>query len=228
MYSIAKREFLNIFKSFKSILIILIFLFAGYYISKYFSQGLSLTPTEGNNSSSYASGIRGIVTLLGFLFVFTLSHDTMSKEKESNTIRFLVTKTSRSSILLGKYFGILLFWIFTVGISMLVVMFVAKKILIFEYSQLIFFLSYAISLNVIVSTFCTRTTYSMFIGILLGLLIPILGIWSILSEDWILKFAKYILPYTYILNQDWRSAIPILFSILFMTVSIYKLKREDL
>ncbi|WP_173224351.1 ABC transporter permease subunit [Paenibacillus alba] len=105
------------FKSFKSVAIILLFVVVSMSIAKFVQNNQALLEGFGNQSNPYLSGMRFLINVLGFLFVLTHSHDFLNREIENQTIRFLVTKTSKMAIVIGKYLGIFLFWMTCVGIS---------------------------------------------------------------------------------------------------------------
>ena len=121
MYVIVKREFFNMFKSIKSILIICVLLLTAYYSAKFsnvLTNMIEFTPKEMKHI--HTLGLLTILFLFGQLFVMGLSHDCMNRETHERTMRFLVSRTSRSSILYGKFFGIALFWFVCVAISFLI------------------------------------------------------------------------------------------------------------
>ncbi|WP_028544665.1 hypothetical protein [Paenibacillus taiwanensis] len=84
MYTIAKREFLSLFKSFKSVAIVLLFVVFAFSISNFVKSNPTLFLNE--NSNPYVSGIRFLTTIFGFLFVLTLSHDVLNigQDQESD------------------------------------------------------------------------------------------------------------------------------------------------
>lgn len=228
MFAIAKKEFISMFKSFKSVAIILLFVVVSMSIAKFVQNNQALLEGFNNQSNPYLSGMRFLINVLGFLFVLTLSHDSLNREIENQTIRFLVTKTSKMAIVIGKYLGIFLFWMTCVGISFVLVTIVVRQFFILDLLQLLCFLGYAIGLNMIITTTVRKTTFSMFISLFCGILLPVIGIWSSLSSNTFMQIFKYVLPYYYVLQQNRLSYVPILFSILFLLFSIYMFRRKDL
>lgn len=228
MYAIIKKEFLGMFKSFKSIAIILLFIIVAFSMANFVKNNQNLLQDLHDHSNPYLAGIRFLINLLGFLFVLTLSHDTLNREIENQTIRFIVTKISKPSIVIGKYLGIFLFWTSCLGISFFVVALVIKQFFILDFLQLFCFLGYAIGINMLITTLVKKPSYSMFISLFCGILIPVFGIWSSFSSNAMFGLVKYTMPYYYILQQNWNSYIPLLFSILFLLVSIQLFRRRDL
>src|SRR5690625_6988451 len=98
MYPILKREFIDSFKSIRSMLITLFITVAAYQSASYFNSNPSVINEmlfEGvDNNAAYAAVISLILMVLGFLFAFAISHDLINKEIELKTIRLLITKTS--------------------------------------------------------------------------------------------------------------------------------------
>ncbi|MDK8182775.1 ABC transporter permease subunit [Paenibacillus sp. UMB4589-SE434] len=226
MFTIAKREFLALFKSFKSVAIVLLFVVFAFSISNFVKSNPALFLNESSNP--YVSGIRFLTTVFGFLFVLTLSHDVLNREVESQTIRFVVTKISKSSIVVGKYIGVSLFWIVCLSISFTVIFISIQRFDILEFLRLLTFISYAIGINFLITTLVSKTSYSMFISLLGGILFPTFGIWSMFSSNSILQVVKYVTPFHYITLMDWKSYLPFAFSLLFLMVSIYTFRRKDL
>lgn len=230
MYSIAKREFMVLFKSIKSIIIVLIFLLVAYSVANFVHENVELLKGISTKSNPYITGIRFMVICLGFLFVLSLSHDTVNKEIESQTIRFLVTRTSKKSILIGKYLGILLFWIYCIGISFLVVTIQINQLLIYEFLKLLCFITYIVGVDLVISSLIKKSALSMFLSLLIGIFAPVFGVWSIISSNPIINIVKYFTPYPYIVmeNCSFLTFIPFLLSILMLSISIMLFRRKDL
>lgn len=228
MYAILKKEFKFMFKSIKSIGIILLFIFMAYLMAKFGKNNPALLQNIDKESNPYLAGIRMLVVFFGFLFVLTLSHDTINKEVESQTMRFLVTKISKTSIVVGKYLGILLFWSCCIGISVIVVTCIVKKIFFYEFFKLMAFIAYVVGLNILISTVISKQTYSMFATLIIGVIAPGIGIWSMFSDNKIILIIKYLSPYYYIMQSGWLSFIPCFFSIIMLIFSIFIFRRKDL
>src|SRR5690625_5191418 len=112
MLAISKREFIQSFKGIKSIIIIAIFLATAYYSARFsdwlLSMNLDFTSQEMELIHTFA--ISALIMFFGMMFAMGLSHDAINREMHERTIRFLVTRTSRTSIIIGKFLGITLFW----------------------------------------------------------------------------------------------------------------------
>ncbi|WP_027410273.1 ABC transporter permease [Anoxybacteroides tepidamans] len=227
MRAIIEKEFKSLFKSFKSIAVILFFLIVSFAASKFFSNNLELLQ-QNQGESVYASSIRALVMFFGFLFVLSLSHDVMNREVENQTIRFLVTKSSRNAIVIGKFLGIFLFWFVCVLSSFTVIALFAGQLFVFDFLKMICFLAYAIGVTMLLSLVVKKPSHTTFIGILLGIAIPVLGIWSIASKQFVLKIVKYVLPYYYIMKGSYYTFIPACFAALMLLIALAVFKRRDL
>ncbi len=78
-------------------------------------------------SKSEISGNIGFVTsyltllLLGPVFVIAVSHDNVSREIESGTIRLIIPKIKRSSFIVGKFIGLNILFSLIVGIVFMII-----------------------------------------------------------------------------------------------------------
>ena len=224
MLAIATKEFVEMMKSFKSLFIIALFVLSSYFMSSFVSKNVVSIGTDTNN---YVSVTRILILLFGFLFVLMLSHDLISRETSTKTIRFLITKTSRTSIIVGKFLGVAAFWLFSLGISITIVSFFAKDFLWFTFLQLYSFLIFAIGLCLLISTLAKTTGMSMLLGLAVSFIAPIVGFWSMFSEKTWLKPFKLLLPYQYQIKENGLVLIPLIIGLLFISVSIWYFKRGE-
>lgn len=224
MLAIATKEFVEMMKSFKSLFIIALFVLSSYFMSSFVSKNVVSIGTDTNN---YVSVTRLLILLFGFLFVLMLSHDLVSRETSTKTIRFLITKTSRTNIIVGKFLGVAAFWLFSLGISITIVSFFAKDFLWFTFIQLYSFLIFAIGLCLLISTLAKTTGMSMLLGLAVSFIAPVVGIWSMFSEKTWLKPFKLLLPYQYQLKENGLVLIPFIIGLLFISISIWYFKRGD-
>jgi len=227
MIHIIRNEFMNSFKSFKSIAIIVFFTITSFLTASYLSDNAQLLG-ELNSDSAYTSTIKFLVFFLGFLFVFSVSHDLVNRELDYNTIRLLVSKTSRFNIIIGKMLGSFIFWVCSISISFIVVSIYAKTWFYLDYVTVIAVLFFITSFNVFLSTVVTKPSMTMFLGILLGILFPILGLWAAFSDKWYLLPFKYLLPYHYVVESNFYLVGPFLIGILLVATSYIIFKRKDL
>lgn len=195
--------------------------------SKFFSNNLDILQTD-HAESAYVSSIRALVMFLGFLFVMSLSHDAINREVENQTIRFLVTKSARSSIVIGKFLGIFLFWLICILCSFIVIGLFAKQIFVFDFLQIMCFIAYAVSLTILISLVIKKPSHTTFASILLGIALPVVGLWSVISTKFISEIIKYILPYYYIVKGGYYIIFPFFLSILMLLTALAIFQRRDL
>lgn len=232
MIHILKHEFIDSFKSIRSILIILFITFVSYQSATLIDSNPSIIneviKSGGEEGSAYSAAVGLILLVFGFLFVFATSHDLINKEIELGTIRLLVTKVSRVEIILGKLLGILLFWVITVSISFAILSAFAGSWFPKDYFQSIILLFYIISFVVLISTVITKTKLTMFLGIILGISLPIIGLATTVIDKWYLAPFKYILPYNYLDGSITLMFIPLAIGLIFLLISAFIMQRKDL
>lgn len=224
MWAICIQEFKSLFKTWKSIFVIILFLIVSFLSGKFFSNHQTLL-MNNDDVPVFVSSIRALVLFLGTLFVMALSHDCVNKEIEHQTMRLLVTKCSRDAIIFGKFLGIFFFWGVCLLISLSIVSLYANQFYIMELIKLLSFLSFIIAIAILLSSFVHRPNHTMFFGMLIGLFIPIIGIWSLFDAR--ISILKYIFPYYYIMKNGLYNFVPLLFSFLIVSlVSLYMKGRD--
>lgn len=226
MWTICIRECKELFKGFRPIIIIGI-LVALSYLSARLADAFPAIE-DVSKQDSYTLGLTFSIFILGLLFVFTLSHDTINREVQTRTMRFLVTKTSRNKILIGKLLGILFFWIIIVLLCLTLITFYAKTFYFKTLVECVLFLFYAICAALLLSTIVKRTGQSMFLGISISLLLPALTGWAVLTDKFYIQWFKYISPYYYFdLDNPFKLIILVLAGIL-LALTLFFFKRKDL
>lgn len=228
MYVIGKREFISLFKGIKSIIIIVILSVTSYYSAKF--ANLIMTGTELSAKEAvniHTVGLLTLILLFGQLFVMGLSHDSINRETHERTIRFLVTRTSRTSIILGKFFGVWLFWLICLTISFLLTSIFAQKINVFIFSQTMSLLTYQIALTILLSVLIPKPGITMFLGIIVGLAFPILGLWvSFTSNPWV-NWMKFITPYYYLSREDYTFLMLMVLAGIMLFIANLIFKRRE-
>src|SRR5690625_1468706 len=231
MYPILKREFIDSFKSIRSMLIILFITVASYQSASYFNSNPSVINEMlfecVDNSAAYAAVISLILMVLGFLFAFAISHDLINKEIELKTIRLLITKTSSLKLMLRKFLGTLLFWIITVSISYSIIYIISDSWYMEGYLQTIVFIFYVVSLVFFISTIIPKSNLTMFLGVILGLILPILGLLSTVIDKWYILPFKYLLPYKYLNDTLGYLIIPLSISLVYILIAVTVMRRRD-
>ncbi|SER24036.1 ABC-2 type transport system permease protein [Gracilibacillus ureilyticus] len=232
MVHVLMREFTDSFKSVRSILIILFLTFIAYLSASFLEDNPGLLDAfmsaQEDGASIYTGAVSIIILILGFLFVFAISHDVINKEIETRTIRLLVNKIPRWQIVIGKALGILFFWMITILISYIILTMISGELYLAHYFKTILFLLYVISFVLFISSIIPKSKLTMFLGILLGISLPVLGLISVSSEKWYFLPFKYLLPYYYMEDESIKLLIPLIFSIIFLIISVVIMKRRDL
>lgn len=228
MFAIGKKEFSSLFQSIMSLLMIALLLVTSYYSAKFsdlltVSAGLSASEAE----DIHTAGLLFLLVGFGQLFVMGLSHDTINRELHERTMRFLVTRTSRISIVLGKYLGIWLFWFVCILISFLIISLFSLKIDLFIFSQAIALVTFQIALAVLLSVLIPKPSYTMFLGVLLGIALPILGVWVAFTNNLWVSWLKFVSPYYYLINDDYSFLVIFGLAGLVLAVALALFNRRE-
>ncbi|WP_243550582.1 ABC transporter permease [Priestia megaterium] len=229
MFTICFREFKDLFKSIRSIIVILVIFAVTLGVARLISQFGEQIKAFGLGSNAYAGGLLTLLLIAGPLFVTSLSHNIINQELHSRTIRFLATKTSRNKIVLGKFLGVILFWIVSLLIALLLVVPFSKEFYFPEFIQAVIFISYFVGLTILISTLIIKPSITMFLGIAIALAMPVLGIWSMISENIFLKIASHITPYFYYTQETTSyTYFVIFFPIVFLALSLFIMRKKEL
>ncbi|GEL67095.1 hypothetical protein MPS01_12500 [Marinilactibacillus psychrotolerans] len=65
-----------------------------------------------------------------------------------------------------------------------------------------------------------------FIGLIIGIMFPITGLWVTLSDKWYSSF-KYLFPYEYILKGGYLIVVPVLISIIYLSIAVFSFSRKE-
>jgi ABC-2 type transport system permease protein len=228
MLVMCKREFISLFKGIKSIIMIAILFAVSYYAAKFSSllfSDMELKASEAANI--HTIGLLSVILLLGQLFVFGLSHDTINREIHERTMRFLVTRVSRSSILFGKFLGIWMFWFVCIVVSFLLVSIFSKKFDLFIFSQTMSLVTYQVAFALLLSVLIPRPGLTMFLGNIFGLLLPILGFWTTFSPNGWVNWMKFFIPFYYLEREDFTFLIILGLAVLMMLAAAAVFKRRE-
>lgn len=228
MAAICMREFISLFKSIKSIIIIALILGVTLGTANLLSNFSSVL-SEMGEESPYAAGLMFLLLVAGPLFVVSLSHDTFNREAHSRTMRFLVTKTRVEKIVIGKFFGIMLFWVVCIFISIILLIPFAKTMYVRELIESTLYMSYFVTLILFLSTVIKKPGLSLFIGMVVSIALPVLGFWGTFTETKIvLKVISYMTPYYYMAQENtWLIVIVPVLSAVFVALSLITSKKRD-
>jgi len=226
MWAICQHEFFRLFKSIKSLITVAFIVGVSYWVSDLVNQAGSLFPDQ-ELAQGHALGILALVMLLGPLFVFSLSHDIVNRELTGRTMRFLVTRTSRKQIVFGKFLGVCSFWLACMLITFGVVLATVHTFDAPTFWKCLSLLVYCIALALLLSLVVPRPSYTMFLGIVIALVLPGLGIWSFASSHPTAQWIAYLTPYTFMEKGGvWVSFIW-LYAAAFLASSVFLFQRRD-
>lgn len=226
MGAICKREFISLIKSIRAILIVIFIVAMSIAGARLSSQIVEQVGVEGGENP-YVAGMNLALLFFGFFFVFSLSHDVINREIHERTVRFLVTKTSRKKILYGKLLGVMLFWLCCLFISNVFIAVYARSFDLQNFLQSMSFVFYAVTLAFLLSIAIPNPRLTIFVGIFLAIMIPILSIWSMFSKAWYITWLKYLTPYYYLLDSQFKFLIILLFGIAMTFVAGLLFERRD-
>lgn len=229
MFAVCFREFKSLFKSIRSLIIIGVIFGVTLGAAKIVSLFQSQLQEFGLGDSAYATGLLILILIASPLFVSTLTHSTINEEVKSRTIRFIATKTSRENIVFGKFLGNLFFWIVCLFIALLLITPFSKAFHVSELMECIVFVSYFVGLSLLFSTLIPKPGVTGFLGMAIAVIVPIVGLWSIASENIFLKIYSFITPY-YFFSHDNDSYIYIvlIYPIIFLVISLITIRKRDL
>ncbi|WP_024833221.1 ABC transporter permease [Ruminiclostridium josui] len=227
MISVARTELFKQLKTFKALVIVAIFIIVSYSASNFFKSNESLLGFK--NNTAFYSSIRLLVILFGYIFVSTISYNCINNEIELKTIRLVINKISRTEFIIGKLLGISAFWFLCLTVSFSVVSAIAGTFSLSIYLLIIVAMFYFICLVIFLSTIVEKQSVSNFLGIIVGLLMPTLGLWSTLSNSNIIfRVIRYIFPYYYMLKEGPYLLIPAIIGVLFILMSLKVFIGKDL
>ncbi|MDX8045363.1 hypothetical protein SH601_05110 [Gracilibacillus sp. S3-1-1] len=229
MFAISKREFFESFKGVKSIIIIAIFLMTAYFSTKFSDwllfMNIDFTSQETELIHTFAISV--LILVFGMLFTMGLSHDVMNREIHERTVRFLVTRTSRVSIIMGKFLGVVLFWFTCLLTSFLIISIFAHQFDVITFLQSLSLLVYYCACTLLLSVLISKPGFSMFLSMIIGIAFPIFNGWVFFTTNAWISWLKYLLPFYYVNDQDYRFMVIFLLAgvLLFIALKVFK-RRE--
>lgn len=189
------------------------------------------------NYGTVARGVQGTVVTtvyntietFGVLFGFMLFSGTISKMIENESIRFVTPYLSRFQILLSKYIAILCYFLLLL-LFMLPIIMISTQTFVFpfkEFCQAFLFFAYISSIILWISVISRNERKSTFIGISVGILIPVVGAVSLFSKNIAITVLSWLLPYRYeVLNFE--SLILVILTGVVMLTAILLFQKMEL
>lgn len=229
MLSVTLHELKKQMKSIKSIIVVFIIFAVTVGVAAGVKKFAAFIDMHSGNDV-YTTGLMLTILFAGPLFTLSLSHNIINEEMKSRTIRFIATKTSRTNIIIGKYLSIVIFWFICLLVSLLLIMIFAHQLYFVRGFTLFSFVTYFIGLTILLSILIKNPLVTNLLGIFLSIMFTVVGIWSALSHNILLKIISFITPYHYLFyeNTSVFAAVPILISIIFVIISILVMRKRDL
>ena len=193
MTAVFYMEFRRQILSFRSIFFILLFIILGISLERLFS----MTSTEIGfiDNETYAGSffvvIKFAVILLGYLFSSILSHNCINRETGNKSARLVISKVSKVDYIIGKYLANALFWIACFITIYIFLFFRYGKFDLTELITNVIAMLYYNSIVILVSVITQRSISSNFLGLVIGIVLPFLGLLALAKNS----LFKYILFY---------------------------------
>ncbi|WP_208112697.1 ABC transporter permease subunit [Aureibacillus halotolerans] len=237
VFWVARYEWFQLIKSFKTIGVIVSLLLMSYGLSSLqnlaseamMTEDLALTDVNETVMIVFLFGTFGI----GFLYVFSLSHDIINRDISLQSIRFTLTKISRLSLLSGKFLGVFMFWFVCITLCLLLLTIFSGTNVLSGIIPLAIFFLYTVAATLLLSLCIPKPGMSMFVGLLLGIGAPIFAIVAQFRDDPILTIIhQYVLPYYPLLEGVTMQSpelyfIPLVWAVVFFALAFLLLNRKD-
>jgi len=84
-------------------------------------------------------------------------------------------------------------------------------------------------MTILISTIITKPSITMFLGIAIAIIMPVLGIWGTVSENIFLKIASHITPYFYYTQENTSYTYFVaFFPVIFLLLTIFIMRKKEL
>ncbi|TCS96950.1 hypothetical protein [Hazenella coriacea] len=224
MLAVWQKEFWELFRGFRIWLILFSLFLISYQLYHWFPSFSSILFGEPLYIAQYSWSFDLIFRLMGFLLIFIISHGSISQEVQSGRIRLWITSVTRGNLILGKYLGVLTFWLFTVTLIYLVFSYLDRSFSFYILFHLWSIVFLAVGITLLFSTLWTKQTYILLVGFLTAIaLIIIEGAVMITTDQPVFSFATFIFDWTSLLPWIW-----IEIGLLALWGAIFILRRKDL
>lgn len=226
MTAVFYMEFRRQILSFRSIFFILLFIILGISLERLFS----MTSTEIGfiDNETYAGSffviIKFAVILLGYLFSSILSHNCINRETGNKSARLVISKVSKVDYIIGKYLANALFWIACFIAIYIFLFFRYGKFDLTELITNVIAMLYYNSIVILVSVITQRSISSNFLGLVIGIVLPFLGLLTLAKNS----LFKYFFPYAYMLELNITILLLLLIIFFILSIAILIFKRTDL
>jgi len=225
--TLIKEQLFSSLKSVKSIVLILLLSLISYAVANNFTQLPLLA--SGTNTLSVSDIIFALLSVLGVFFTLQMFGGNLTREIETQSIRYVLPYVKRYEIILAKIIAYQLFWLIILAISLLILS-ISRHEFFFPVTDLISMFGFFLYINAIAlltSVVVKKEKSSTFIGIVISILIVFIGIWSILSHNIMLKALSWLLPYRY-MTFNWDIIVLFVLSFILIIASIVIFNKKEL
>lgn len=227
MLPIATKEFWQLTKNIKSIVMVLILLASSYYFSKNGRVFAAFLGYDSDNDAGiYATGLLIIIVFFGSLFTMALSHDVINREVSNRTIRFLLTRTSSEQIIWGKFLGTVAFWFACILLAVVIIAMTSQTFSGIILASVLCLITIEIAFAFVLSILISKPRMTMFLGIVFGTALPIMSQVVEYSDKWWGKL-RYISPIHYSEQEDWQMILLPIAALLLIFSCIQVFKRGE-
>ncbi|WP_187820442.1 ABC transporter permease [Pasteuria penetrans] len=166
-----------------------------------------------------------LIMLFGFLLVLTLSHGSMERDLQSGRLRLYLTRLSYGEVILGKFLGILTFWIITVTMGFLILSLFYSPGSWYDLSNMYAILVFSTGITILLSSHFRNSSSILLIGMVLWLALITLGLTRQINQT--TTTLHWITPMFWVdRDNPWVHTIPIALGTLSCLASIPILRRR--
>lgn len=216
-------------KSIKTIIISIVFIGLSFLIAKY-SGSLSII-LDSNGSSPAIQLMFLCYAFMGFLFSSILFGGIISKEVETETLRYITPYLSRRKIYTAKYLITITYFLLVILLALIVV-FSVRGVIVVPWRDLlsiIVFFLYIESVIIMVSTISKNERTATLVGIVLSLLFPAIFTVAYFRDNIFLDAIDWLLPYRYLEGTNsWELLILLLLACAAFYVGMVIFERKEI
>lgn len=216
-------------KSIKTIIISIVFIGLSFLIAKY-SGSLSII-LDSNGSSPAIQLMFLFYAFMGFLFSSILFGGIISKEVETEMLRYITPYLSRRKIYTAKYLITITYFLLVILLALIVV-FSVRGVIVVPWRDLlsiIVFFMYIESVIIMVSTISKNERTATLVGIVLSLLFPAIFTVAYFRDNIFLDAIDWLLPYRYLEGTNsWELLILLLLAWTAFYVGMVIFERKEI
>lgn len=208
MFAVLKKEYLSVFKYFKMIGIVLLFVLLSYCV-KIFSTKY---PENNIEVSSLYDSFNYLLTIGGYVFITVFSAKTIQTEMNMGNSDNKKKKTYKTKFFLKCYLLKLLYWYSCMIFANIVISIIEKRNYFSNVEYSIVMITYFVSLIFLISSLIVSYKLSVYVSLLAGTFISILGKSTESTSSLMWSRIRCIFPYYYISKEEIYLLIPLVLS----------------